>query len=366
MKKEAEILFHNIPKRKSNKEPLDLKKAYDIFDWKYYIEYYNDVSKKNITNKLYAWNDWYNWSEKEDIPFFSKIKKKELTYETFDWISYISINDDLSKFSREEAWTHWNNYGIKECRGFRRFNDTCIHKARFGNLFFINIAFHFIAIKNDLQINYKYYDKFVELGIRFYNGKKTYKENEVLSDANFLELVKSNKRIDKNLIINVDHFFCQSKDFAIFIKEQFELIFKENVKKKNRFKERYKNNKDVFLHVRLGDLTKELVKDKNKAYFEKALSKIKFKTGYISSDSIESPFCKDLIEKYNLKIIELNEIETIMFASTCNSLILSGGTFSWLIGFLAFYSKQIFYPKYTSTWYADIFVFKNWTAIEVD
>jgi hypothetical protein len=110
----------------------------------------------------------------------------------------------------------------------------------------------------------------------------------------------------------------------------------------------------------------ELVKDKNKAYFEKALSKIKFKTGYISSDSIESPFCKDLIEKYNLKIIELNEIETIMFASTCNSLILSGGTFSWLIGFLAFYSKQIFYPKYTSTWYADIFVFKNWTAIEVD
>jgi len=54
-----------------------------------------------------------------------------------------------------------------------------------------------------------------------------------------------------------------------------------------------------------------------------------------------------------------------MFASTCNNLILSGGTFSWLIGFLAFYSKNIYYPlDNKNKWYGDIFIFPEWTGIE--
>jgi hypothetical protein len=89
-----------------------------------------------------------------------------------------------------------------------------------------------------------------------------------------------------------------------------------------------------------------------------------FDKGYISSDTITSDICKKLIEKYKLNIINENEVKTIMFASTCNNLILSGGTFSWLIAFLAYYSKNIYYPYLNNCWYGDIFQFPSWNCIK--
>ena len=345
---------------------INFKKAYEVFDWIYYIEYYNDVSKGNITDKLSAWNHWVKSKKKKKQIFFTIFKKEFVTYETFDWISYVSINSDLAKFDRKQAWNHWVNCGSKEERSYQRFNNTCIHNGRFGNLFFINMAFHFIAIKNNLKVIYKYNEKFIELGFRFFTGKKSYDDNIVLSDFNFFDIIKNENKIEKNITFDIDHFFCQTPEFVLYIKDKFKKIFKENVKKKNKFNYRYKTNNDVFLHVRLGDLKKDLIREKNKNYYEETLSKIVFNKAYISSDSIESSFCKSLIEKYKLTIIDYNEVETIMFASTCKTLILSGGTFSWLIGILGFYSTHIFYPRYkTNAWYDDIFVFENWTPIDV-
>jgi hypothetical protein len=67
-----------------------------------------------------------------------------------------------------------------------------------------------------------------------------------------------------------------------------------------------------------------------------------------------------------LEVIDLDEVKTIMFASTCKNIILSGGTFSWLMGFLAFYSEKIYYPKIKNTWYDDIFVFNDWVQVKFD
>jgi len=52
-----------------------------------------------------------------------------------------------------------------------------------------------------------------------------------------------------------------------------------------------------------------------------------------------------------------------MFGSTCNNIVLSGGTFSWLIGFLAIKSENIYYPELKEKWYGDIFSFLNWKNI---
>ena len=57
-----------------------------------------------------------------------------------------------------------------------------------------------------------------------------------------------------------------------------------------------------------------------------------------------------------------NEVNTIMFASTCKNIVLSHGTFSWLIGLLGFYST-IYYQKITRFWQGDIFVFPEWNEI---
>jgi len=344
-----------------------LLKAYKKFDWEYYIQYYNDLSNNNnINNKISAWQIWHELKNKNNHSFFEVPSPEIINYENFDWVTYIAINTDLVSLDRKQIWYHWVNHGSKEERAFSRINTTRIHKARFGNLFLINMAFHFIAIKNNLKVSYKYYDKFKELGVTFFIGKKTFNEDFFLSDNSFLNIIKNNEKIEKNIIIDIDDFFCQTKEFCFYLRDKFKEIFTENIKKTNIFKERYNNNQDVFIHVRLGDLQNEIYQSNNKDYYDNILSVLNFEKGYISSDTIQSDFCKFLIKKYNLEIIDLDEVKTIMFASTCKNLLLSGGTFSWLMGFLAFYSERIYYPKNKHTWYDDIFVFNDWIQVNID
>jgi len=97
-------------------------------------------------------------------------------------------------------------------------------------------------------------------------------------------------------------------------------------------------------------------------YYDKVLQKISFTNGYISSDTIHHEICIKLIEKYNLHIISKDEVATIQFGSTCKYIVLSSGTFSWLIGLFGFYS-QIYYPEEYKKWHGDIFVFDDWNKI---
>jgi len=53
-----------------------------------------------------------------------------------------------------------------------------------------------------------------------------------------------------------------------------------------------------------------------------------------------------------------------MFGSTCQHIVLSGGTFSWLIGFLGFFSDVYFPSNREKVWYGDIFVFPRWKGVE--
>jgi hypothetical protein len=362
MKTNKNTNFKNIDS--DNNVVIDLKRAYQSFDWIYYTEYYNDVSKKNFKDKLLAWNYWYE-SNSDKTFFFKTVKKGKIQFENFDWITYIAVNKDLSHMNREEAWHHWRTYGMKENRGFEIINSSCSHQARLGNLFFVNMALHFIALRNNLYVTYKYNKEFIELGIRFFTGRKSYDEELYLTEDNFFEIIKRNIKLEKNIIIDSNKFFCQNSDFCFYIKEQFNYIFKENIQKKNLFKHRYNNNNDIFVHVRMGDLKEDLCFHANKNYYDKMLETLTFENGYISSDSIESDICDFLIKKYDLIVINYDEVKTIMFASTCDKIILSGGTFSWLIGFLAFYADKIYYPNYKNTWYDDIFVFDEWVGIDV-
>jgi hypothetical protein len=63
-------------------------------------------------------------------------------------------------------------------------------------------------------------------------------------------------------------------------------------------------------------------------------------------------------------VLDINEVDTIKFASTCKYIILSNGTFSWMIGVFAFFS-DIYYPIMKKKWNGDIFVFEDWKGITV-
>jgi hypothetical protein len=86
---------------------------------------------------------------------------------------------------------------------------------------------------------------------------------------------------------------------------------------------------------------------------------------YIASDDIQHPLCQSLIEKYNMKIYEADEVDTIMFGSTCKQIILTGGSFSFCIGLFGFDSK-VFYLRVTGTWHPpELFSIGDWTEITV-
>jgi hypothetical protein len=77
-----------------------------------------------------------------------------------------------------------------------------------------------------------------------------------------------------------------------------------NIIKNNKFFERYDNNNDIFIHIRLGDVTKY---NPGYVYYEKAIKIINnYSKIYISSDTIEHEICQMLIKNFNAVPIQLN------------------------------------------------------------
>ncbi len=295
---------------------------------------------------------------------------ENLEYEQFDYKVYLLLNDkiindySLSNINKEEtkliAWEHYVNHGKLEERPLKMENTSKTHKGRFGNLFFINMVCHFLALKYNLKFEYKYKDMFEKLGIEFFSGEKEYDHFLSLSEDNFFEKIIFSHS-PSNIVINNKVWFQSEELVSLLLKYWAHPIHKKSVIDKNKYKDRYENNYDLFIHVRLGDL---LEKNSHlKDYYIKCLDGSYWKRAYISSDSINSEFCKDLIMRYNLNIIDEDEIDTIMFGSTCKTIILSGGTFSWLIGFFAYYSKNIYYPYNKTPWYGRIFEPMPWKVI---
>jgi len=361
-----------------------MEKTYENFDWEKYIYKYEDLN--HITEKDEAWRHWENHGKSENREYFyndeylcnstdesndenlltlkenfnNLLKMKQ----NFNWIKYISDNKDLSSFlDKSQAWHHWILHGRREGRLLEIDNDvvvnnTEVHHGRFGNLFFVNMVLHLISKNYNLKTTYKYYDKFSNLGIDFFIGSNTYQENTYLTEINYFDLIYKKNNFT-NIIVTNNTWF-QNYEFCLFLEVYFnKKEVKSKIMKKNKFIDRYKNNIDLFIHVRLDDI-EELGSHNGFEYYDSVISKYSFDNGFISSDNLNSSICYNLIQKYSLKVINMTEEDTIMFGSTCNNIILSGGTFSWLIGFFAFYSKNINYPINNKKWYGDIFVYKNW------
>lgn len=241
-------------------------------------------------------------------------------------------------------------------------NTNYAHGGRFGNNFFTGMALHFISEKNRLRNGYKDYDQLQKLGIELYIGEYMYPETVELKDDNFFRFITGDI-LCKNITI-VNNVWCQTTEFAHYLRNYFHTHQdkKNRIMEHNLFKDRYQNNQDVFVHVRLGDIYSRHFSHPYE-YYENALNQITFENGYISSDTIDHPICTKLIEKYKLKPIQYDEVETIMFASTCKNVILSTGTFSWMIGLFSYFS-HVFYPKIYVPWHGDIFVFEDWKEVD--
>jgi len=231
--------------------------------------------------------------------------------------------------------------------------------GRLCNHIFRNIAVSMIATKFNLYVTYGYHDKIQELGITLFSGTNCFNKNITLCDDNFFDVLNATE-LKENLIVNG---FYQTKSISQSI---FNYLRKENIKKqiilKNPFKSRYSNNNDCFIHIRLTDVSHF---NPGIAYYLEALSATSFDNLYIGTDEPNHSIITEIKKHYsNLIVLYYDEVNTIQFGSTCKHVILSHGSFSATIGYLAFFS-QIFFPEYESNkeWYGDMFSISEFREI---
>ena len=237
-------------------------------------------------------------------------------------------------------------------------NDTTGYGGRFCNHFFFNIACSILAEKNDLTFKYSHEDKMKRLGIQLFSGSKTYDTLTKLTDSNVLSYIQG-EPFQTNIIVEG---FFQIPAYAIFLYDYFRTsAIQSSIMEANKFKDRYGTNNDVFLHLRLDDVAQY---NPGVSYFDAALSRISFEKGYISSDSKDHPYVKELIQKWNLILIDADEVETIQFGSTCRHIVISHGSFSFVIGVLGFFGDVYYPPKKYNKWCGDIYSIPTWHCVD--
>lgn len=229
--------------------------------------------------------------------------------------------------------------------------------GRLCNQIIRNLAVSIVAEKHDLHVRYANNDLIKQLGIDLFCGKNIFKNEMALRDETYFKIYDSTC-LDHNLYPDMS--FFQTKEIINFVYNYLHTDkIKSNIIEKNPFKDRYNTNNDLFIHVRLTDVERF---NPGINYYLNTISKINFENIYIASDDTKHNIIKQILEKYpNAKIIDYNEIETIQFGSTCKNIILSHGTFSSVIGYLAFFST-VNYPEYDieKHWHGDIFSIDGW------
>lgn len=240
--------------------------------------------------------------------------------------------------------------------------------GRFGNHFIRNIVMHILAEKHDLKVEYSYDAAIRSLGIPLFSGAKVFKENRIInSDVMATELLRDEHFVINRNLIMQGGIYCQTKEITNRV---YSYLRSKKIQEKiclfNPFQPRYGNNRDVFIHIRLGDVI-----DYNPGfgYYDKVMTEIsenkRYDRVYISSDTPNHSICQAIYNKYpNVSFILTDEIQTIQYASTCRYVILSHGSFSAIIGYLAFFS-EIYYPEYDKNkiWYGDMFSVPNFQKI---
>jgi len=238
-----------------------------------------------------------------------------------------------------------------------------ISNGRLGNHIFRNVAVSLIAEKHDLQVKYFNSALLNKLGLEFFNGNKVHASTQQLSDDNYFNIYNSTEQITYNLNPN-DHYF-QSTPISSLVHNH---LNSEQVKTKiieaNPFKNRYNNNNDVVVHIRLGDVSKY---NPGINYYMNAIKKINYDNVFITTDDKNDSMVETLLNTVpRAKLIVYDEIQTFQFASTCKHIILSHGSFSAVIGYLAYYST-VYYPSYNVArlWFGDMFSIPNWIKIDI-
>jgi hypothetical protein len=201
--------------------------------------------------------------------------------------------------------------------------------GRLGNQFFINVAASLLAEKHDLYIEYEHGDDVRPL-FPLFVGKRRHPTTITVTDDNYVDLYNK-ETIETNLSF---HDYFQSRNVTTLTHRYIQ----------SKVKRTPKQNNDCFLHVRLGDVAQW---NPGPAYYLDILATLNVDHVYLSTDSPDHPIAQQLLQHAHL--YEGTPIDTILFAASCRYVILSHGTFSGMIGYLASDSTVYFIKENEKT-----------------
>ena len=120
--------------------------SYENFNWKFYLNFHNDLRNNGVISKESAWNHWFNYGNNETrmAQILYLENNSNINKEIFDWIFYLDFHDDLLHMgitTKELAWDHWKKIGITENREiqiFYKINASDINYDIFDHIFYIN------------------------------------------------------------------------------------------------------------------------------------------------------------------------------------------------------------------------------------
>ena len=220
----------------------------------------------------------------------------------------------------------------------------CIKKGRLGNAVFRSIAASILSKKFNLKTSYFEKNLVERLGITLFSGDKVYKKSKKLKDCKYMRFLEK-KNLTKNIIFK-DYY--QIKEISKLIHEYITNDNNmNNIMINNIYNDRYNNNNDCFIHIRLGKPGGKVSKcNPGFDYYNDIVKTMNVDKIYVSSDNFNHEIINKLKNTYkNVVLYNSNPIDTILFSSTCKKIILSYGTFSAIIGYFSFYSDVYYYKK---------------------
>tara|TARA_R110002072_G_scaffold85281_1_gene193306 strand:+ start:30 stop:776 length:747 start_codon:yes stop_codon:yes gene_type:complete len=215
---------------------------------------------------------------------------------------------------------------------------TTNNNGRLCNQIIRNLALSILAKKYDLYVEYSNYDNINnKLGIKLFVGNKKYNETVTIKNNNYMNYFNNDIKNNSNFNFMRDYF--QNEEITNILHKHLNNNMNDIIDK-NPYKDRYRNNNDIFLHIRLTDAKKWSI---GIDYFIHCINSLEYDNIYIGSDNFNDEFIKKLKTLYpSVIFFNNNPIETIQFGSTCKNIILSHGSFSSVIGYLAFFSDVYF------------------------
>lgn len=276
---------------------------------------------------------------------------------------------------------------------------TCLAAGRLGNRVFQNLAVSLIAQRYDLATRYSLESECSRLGLRLYVGRQLMVGRSVALIEESLQPLLEGRIGDaqgKNgkeggdaatSMASNAHFllfsggvYFQTPWFARKLRSEILPAMRESILRANPWRDRLGCNNDTFVHVRIGDMKDTARSFSNfSAAVMAAQSHNNLTNGrvFIASDSPNHRIVRELAQRFEGTVLSsFDRVEIIQFGATASKLVLSDGTFSWLIGVMsdvladrtsdqigATNKASVRFLTRSNAWLGDIFVFNDWLRL---